>query len=551
MKRLANQLKSGLFIAVLVIVTAPLSGCEQGVYDARVSGRQVLTPPAPAAPRINGPEVYGCRPDKPIVYRVPTTGNRPIEFSAEGLPESIRLDPRKGILTGRTPAKKGEYTVTLHAKNSRGRDSATLTLVVGDKLALTPPMGWNDWYTHYSFVTDKDIRAAADAMVASGMADVGYSYVSIDDCWMRVPDDYMKTVLDRASKFSGRPFDTDAKRGPTRDADGRILPARDFPDMKALTGHIHAYGLKAGIYTSPGPRTCARFEGAYGHEEQDARSFAQWGFDLLKYDWCSYNEIYTKRMQELRKDPNKVVPEHRRPYVQMCKLVAELDRDIVLNLCQYGMAEVWKWGGLVGGQSWRVGGDLGFTLTKGGVYKTARKTIDIGRFNGPANWNDPDYLILGNWKTPATGGGKLQAVDLTPNEQYSYVSLWCMMACPMFFSGDMATVDDFTYGLLCNAEMIAVNQDRLGKCAEPVVMDANQWVLKKPLADGSLVVGLFNLDKSADRDIAVTWAQLGLTGPAQAPARDLWRRRDVQFPADGMKVKLSPLGCAVFKIGKR
>jgi alpha-galactosidase len=126
-----------------------------------------------------------------------------------------------------------------------------------------------------------------------------------------------------------------------------------------------------------------------------------------------------------------------------------------------------------------------------------------------------------------------------------------MMACPMFFSGDMATVDDFTYGLLCNAEMIAVNQDRLGKCAEPVVMDANQWVLKKPLADGSLVVGLFNLDKAADRDIAVTWAQLGLTGPAQAPARDLWRQRDVQFPADGMKVKLSPLGCAVFKIGKR
>jgi alpha-galactosidase len=211
------------------------------------------------------------------------------------------------------------------------------------------------------------------------------------------------------------------------------------------------------------------------------------------------------------------------------------------------MSDVWKWGAEVAGQSWRIGGDLGFTLTKGGVYKTAKKTIDLRQYNGPSHWNDPDYLILGNWVSNRSEPP--QPVDLAPGEQYSYVSLWCMMACPMFFSGDLATVDAFTYGLLCNTEMIAVNQDRLGICAEPVVMDSNQWVLKKPLSDGSVVVGLFNLEKDTAREITVTWAQLGLPGPSKA--RDLWRQRDVDFPADGMKVKLGPLGCAVLRISSR
>ena len=219
-----------------------------------------------------------------------------------------------------------------------------------------------------------------------------------------------------------------------------------------------------------------------------------------------------------------------------------------MNLCQYGMDSVWKWGEQTGGQSWRIGGDLGFTLTRGGVYRTAKKTLDIRQYNGPGHWNDPDYVILGNWVPGAFDEARPVPVDLAPGEQYSYMSLWCLMACPLFFSGDMASLDDFTYGILCNPEMIAVNQDKRGLCAEPVVMDANEWVLKKPLADGSLAVGVFNLDRKAGRTITVTWQQLGLDGPTAA--RDLWRQRDVKFPADGMKITLGPVGCAVFKIGK-
>ena len=167
-----------------------------------------------------------------------------------------------------------------------------MTLVVGDKLALTPPMGWNSWYTHYRHVADKTIRQAADAMVESGMADVGYSFVSIDDCWMRMDPNQYDAQLKRLGDKAKKGMDVEAKVGPTRDAAGNILPARDFPDMKALTDHIHAYGLKAGTYISPGPQTCARFEGSYSHEARDAKTFADWGFDLLKYDWCSYGSIY-------------------------------------------------------------------------------------------------------------------------------------------------------------------------------------------------------------------------------------------------------------------
>jgi len=567
MKRIAGKVLFGLAIAALGTSVALVAGCGDGAngpraaaihapavtvakgaaYDAKITGREVLTPPHGNAPRINAPAVYGCRPGRPMIYRIPTTGKRPIEFAAENLPASIRLEAKSGILIGTTPAKPGTYTVTFHAGNAHGRDTARLDLVVGDKLALTPPMGWNSWYTHYQTINDAKTRAAADAMVASGMADVGYSYVSLDDCWMRMDPNRVPELMKRLGKNAAKVLDVKVKAGPTRANDGQILPARDFPDMKALTDHIHAYGLKAGIYTSPGPQTCARFEGSYGHEAQDARTFADWGFDLLKYDWCSYSAVYGKRMKEFNNDPNKVLPEHKRPYEIMGPTLAGLGRDIELNLCQYGMSEVWKWGAEVAGQSWRIGGDLGFTLTRGGVYRTAKKTIDLRKYNGPSRWNDPDYLILGNWVPDRSEPP--QPVNLTPGEQYSYVSLWCMMACPMFFSGDMATVDAFTYGLLCNTEMIAVNQDRLGICAEPVVMDSNQWVLKKPMADGSVVVGLFNLEKDAGREIAITWTRLGLPGPAKA--RDLWRQRDVDFPSEVLTVKLGPQGCAVFKIRGR
>ena len=290
----------------------------------------LLTPPAPAEPRINGPKVYGVRPGSPFLYRIPATGRRPIRFSASGLPDGLTLDADTGIISG-CVAQAGTYRVTLTATNAAGEAAREFRIVAGNQLALTPPMGWNSWYIHYHRVSDKVMRQAADQMIDTGMADYGYQYVNIDDCWM-------------VKVGSNDP----EIGGPTRDANGRLLTNKRFPDMKAMTDYIHAKGLKAGTYISPGPNTCAGYEGSYGHEAQDAQTFADWGFDFLKYDWCSYGQ----------KAGGNTVEHLKKPYQQMWGEVQKQDRDIVLNLCQYGMGEVWKWGGEVG-HCWRTTGDLG------------------------------------------------------------------------------------------------------------------------------------------------------------------------------------------------
>lgn len=361
--------------------------------SAPMEPKRLRTPPFPDAPEIHGPKVYGCRPGHEFIYRIPTTGKRPMEFRAVGLPSSIRLDERNGILRGTAPPA-GVYEVELIAKNEVGSDRRLFRIVSGESLALTPPMGWNHWYAHYNRVTDEIIREAATIMVKSGMADVGYQYVSIDDCWARAP------------RYA------DPKRtGPLRDEDGTILPNAYFPDMKALTDYIHSLGLKAGIYTSPGPRTCAGFAGSYGHEEQDARTFAEWGFDLLKYDWCSYGQTLQKPWKP---------EDYRRPYRLMGSILRRLDRDIIFNLCQYGMNRVWEWGREVGGHSWRTGGDLGFELDR--VFEVALRNAELGAWNGPGGWNDPDYIQIG-YVGDARGLGEPRPCPLSPNEQYSFFSL--------------------------------------------------------------------------------------------------------------------------------
>jgi alpha-galactosidase len=334
---------------------------------------EILTPKPGPAPALHNALVFGARPGHPFLYRIPCTGTRPITFSAKNLPASLKLDPQTGIITGTTPAKPGDYLVQFEARNARGRDRRNFKIVAGDTLALTPPMGWNDWYTHYHRITDKLMREAADAMIASGMADVGYNYVNIDDCWMTRPDS------------------TDpALNGPARDASGAILPNKNFPDMKALADYIHSKGLKAGLYTSPGPLTCARYTGSYQHEEADAKKFAEWGYDFLKYDLCSYRRIpgYTQSSLE----------DNQKPYRLMGSILKKLDRDIVYNLCQYGYSEVWKWGGEVDGHCWRTTGDLGLEKDTRlpGFYSIAFKNAEHFEHARPGQWNDPDYLLIGS-----------------------------------------------------------------------------------------------------------------------------------------------------------
>lgn len=480
----------GIAFAATILIFGPALRTASGQESS-----PILTPKPPDAPRIHGPKVYGVRAGHPFVYRIPCTGIRPIQFAAKHLPASLKLDSHSGIITGETPQTRGTYAVEFTARSAYGKDSRTFKIVVGDAIGLTPQMGWNDWYTFYSHITDADVRKAAAAMVSSGMADFGYQFVDIDDAWARKPG---STNPDLS--------------GPVRDAEGNILPSARFPNMPALTAYIHSLGLKAGIYTSPGPLTCAKFEGSYQHENADAHRFAQWGFDLLKYDYCSYGRVAKDR----------TLPSLEAPYIKMGAILKDLNRDVVLNMCQYGMGDVWKWGKEVGGNSWRTTGDLGSVPNRElpGFYSVGFRNAALSQYAGPGGWNDPDYILIG---TIGDAHGK-HHTTLTPNEQYSYMSMWSLMASPLFFSGDMTALDPFTKNVLCNSEVIDIDQDSLGKQGTIVRKTDSEFILAKPLDDGSLAVGLFNLTLQP-RTISVNWADLGIHGKRKV--RDVWRQRDL------------------------
>jgi alpha-galactosidase len=478
---------------------------------------EIVTPPPNLQPRINGPLVYGCHPGNPFLYRIPCQGVRPIQFTVKDLPSGLLLDPSSGIITGRAP-KKGEYDLLIEATNSKGKDSRKWKIVSGDRLALTPPMGWNHWYAHYDRITDKMMREAADIMISSGMADVGYQYVNIDDCWMNSPNN--KDSL---------------RVGPLRDEHGNIVPNQHFPDMIALTRYVHTKGLKAGIYSSPGPFTCGNFAGSYQHEEQDARQFAAWGFDFLKYDWCSYGQIAGK---------DSSLEAFQKPYRKMGNILRSIDRDIVFNLCQYGMAEVWKWGGEVGGNCWRTAGDLGFELDR--FFEVALRNSEFRQYSKPGEWNDPDYIQIG-WIGNASKMGVPELTPMSDAMQYSYMSLWCLMAAPLIYSGDMTRLDEFTLNVLCNPEIIEVDQDPLGESGRIIRQSENRYLMIKNLADGSKAVGLFNRGNSTE-EIQADWGELKISG--KQSVRDLWRQKDLGVYNGKFSTQVPAHGVIMIKVTK-
>ncbi len=485
-----------------------VNGSAPTTIQVPAEEKVVLTPKPGPAPRINGPTIYGARPGNPFLYRIPAQGNRPMRFSAKGLPATLKLDENTGIISGTTPAS-GEYRVTLRASNKHGKDSRLFRIRAGETLALTPPMGWNHWYAHYNRITDEMMRQAADLMISSGMADVGYQFVNIDDCWMNAPK-----------------HDDPKRVGPARDAQGRILPNSYFPDMRGLADFIHSKGLKAGLYTSPGPLTCAGFTGAFGHEEIDAQTFADWGYDFLKHDWCTYERVASGRMPSTNiptwgKGRTRDLSVYQFPYKVMGDLLKRQPRDIVYNLCQYGMGNVWEWGETVGAHCWRTAGDLGFELDR--IFDVALKNAEHRAWSRPGAWNDPDYIQIG-YIGSAHKGGLPEPCPITGNEQYAYMSLWALMASPIFFSGDMTRLDEFTLNVLCNPEVIEIDQDALGQSGAVSFLNEDAFLMVKDLEDGTKAVGLFNRGEFSTK-VTAPWTVLGVRGPQKV--RDLWRHKEL------------------------
>ncbi len=475
--------------------------------------RVVLTPKPGPGPRINGAKVFGVRPGNPCLYTIAATGERPMQFSADGLPLGLILDEQTGRITGNVK-EAGIYPIVLTAKNSKAEARRNFKLVVGDQIALTPPMGWNSWNCFAHAVTAEKVQAAAKAMVESGLINHGWQYINIDDFWQIHKDSKDPTL-----------------QGPQRAQDGRILPNPRFPDMKVLAGEVHQLGLKIGLYSSPGPWTCGGCVGSYKHEELDARQYAEWGFDYLKHDWCSFGGCPEAKQPDGRKQP----------YVLMGEMLKKQNRDIVFSLCQYGMGNVWEWGGSVGGNCWRTTGDI--TDTWASMAGIGFSQAGHEKYAKPGNWNDPDMLVVGR-----LGWGKVRPSRLTADEQYTHISLWCLLASPLLIGCDMTQLDDFTLGLLTNDEVIEVNQDPLGRQAGRVAKEGDLEVWAKDMEDGSKAVGLFNRGNT-NAPVTARWKDLGLTAPQKV--RDLWRQKDFAVARDEFRAEIPSHGCLLVRMWKQ
>ena len=356
-----------------------------------------------------------------------------------------------------------------------GEGTQVVSTPTAASLADTPPMGWNTWNHFACHIDEALIRASADAIVESGMRDAGYRYVNIDDCWQG-----------------------------ERDAGGALQAnPQHFPGgIPALADYVHARGLKLGIYATPGSHTCANLSGTYpghlgslGHEEQDARTFAAWGVDYLKYDWCGAD-----------KDGLTEIP----AFTQMSAALRATGRPVVYSLSEYGQGKPWLWGGSAGANLWRTTPDI--VDLWGRVPAILVKQVPITGYARPGAWNDPDMLEVGN-------GG------MTDDEYRTHFSMWAVLNAPLLAGNDVRSMTDATKAILLNREVIAVDQDWGGTAGFRLRDDGTAEVWEKPMSDGSVVAALLNLGEQP-ADIAVTAAELGLPAASTYRARDLWAHAD-------------------------
>ncbi len=416
------------------------------------------------------------------------TSERRVKYEGKLVGEELHVATRRRpdaplveMIARRVPASEGAYPVR--------RALPELHKVADNELARTPPMGWNSWNKFAGRVDDAAVRGMADAMATNGMKEAGYQYINIDDTW---------------------------EAG--REEHGNITTNKKFPDMKALADYVHSKGLKIGIYSSPGPNTCAGYEGSYGHEEQDAKTYAAWGIDYLKYDWCGARNLYTDE-------------EMRAVYQIMGDALLKAGRPILYSLCQYGRADVWKWGADVGGNAWRTTGDIRDawdSMTKIGFAQD-----ELAPWAGPGHWNDPDMLEIGN-------GG------MNEDEYRTHMSLWAVLAAPLLAGNDLRDMKPAILEILTNREVIAVNQDKAGKQGRRVSKSGEQEVWTRQLADGGMAIGVFNRGAAPEK-ANVKWAEIGLKS-APKSGRDLWAHSDVKFSGEEYSVAVPAHGVVMLRL---
>lgn len=487
-----------IFNAAIRLIFALLSVGPLVCAQTSFSPPEIRTPKASPLPRINGPVVFGVRPGHPLLYHIPATGERPIVYSASQLPDGLALDPQTGQLTG-SLAKPGDYVVLLRAKNSRGAAEKPFNIIVGEAIGLTPPMGWNSWNCWGSRVDADKVVRSARAMAISGLIDHGWTYINIDDAWQGK----------RGGKYNG------------------LQGNEKFPDMRKLCDEIHALGLKIGIYSTPWVTSYANHPGGsaenpggawskptiekrghvnkkilpwaigkYSFATNDARQWADWGIDYLKYDWNPNEEPET---------------------AEMYRALRSSGRDVIFSLSNstpFTNAPVLS----KIANCWRTTGDIRDTWDS-----MSRKGFGEDKwapFCRPGHWNDPDMLVVGyvGWSA------KVRPTRLTPNEQYTHISLWCLLCSPLLIGCDMTRLDEFTLGLLTNDEVLDVNQDPLGRQAARIAKNGSIEIWAKDIEGGSKAVGIFNRGEDAS-PATLKLSDLDISG--RASIRDLWRQQDL------------------------
>lgn len=351
-----------------------------------------------------------------------------------------------------------------------------------NELAQTPPMGWNTWNTFRLDINEDLVKESVDIFISKGLKDAGYEYVVIDDGWQ----------IDR-------------------DEEGNILHNTErFPSgIKDLADHIHSKGLKFGIYSDAGYKTCGGFPGSLGYEYQDARTYASWGVDYLKYDWCFTGTQNAPDSYALMKDA-----------------LVKAGRPIVFSICEWGTSQPWEWAPEVG-NLWRTTFDIRpcwdcgeMSISRGmevenfiGFTKILDLQVGLESYAGPGHWNDPDMLEVGNG-------------NLTYDENVAHFSLWCILAAPLMLGNDIRSMSDEVLGIITNPEVIAVNQDPLGRQGRKVRDDGDFEVWSRELYDGSRAVVLFNRSEN-EKEIGFEWSEVGLPQDLKFTVRDLWKKKDL------------------------